>query len=91
MVYQATKLKKKIVVYESKIEKAVEVSQPDKSRNNATDSADLSGMSFRRQGGGGLSSWRRFFINENEIEAPVEESQQDKSRNNAETENPEYV
>lgn len=91
----SNQVKEEIVVYERKNKTAVEVSQPDKSRDNATGSADLSGTSFRMDKDEVVLSTNRveeeIVLNKNKIERPVVASQPDKSRDNAEAEKPEYV
>lgn len=91
----SNQVKEEINVYEREIEKAVQVSQPDKTRDKATCSADLSGTSFRMDKEEVALSTKQaeeeIVLNENKIETPVEASQPDKCRDNAETEKPEYV
>lgn len=87
--------KEDIVVHGSEIEKAQEISQLDKSRENATGSADSSGTtSYCLNEEVVLSSNQveeEFGLNKNEIGTPVEAPQPDESCDNADVEKDEYV
>lgn len=88
-------IKEDIVVHGSEIEKAQEISQLDKSRENATGSADSSGTtSYCLNEEVVLSSNQveeEFGLNKNEIGTPVEAPQPDESCDNADVEKLEYV
>lgn len=88
-------IKEDIVVHGSEIEKAQEVSQIDKSRENATGSADSSGTtSYCLNEEVVLSSNQveeEFGLNKNEIGTLVEAPQPDESCDNADVEKDEYV
>lgn len=88
-------IKEDIVVHGSEIEKGQEISQLDKSRENATGSADSSGTtSYCLNEEVVLSSNQveeEFGLNKNEIETPVEAPQPDESGDNADVEKDEYV
>lgn len=88
-------IKEDIVVHGSEIEKAQEISQLDKSRENATGSAGSSGTtSYCLNEEVVLSSNQveeEFDLNKNEIETPVEAPQPDESCDNANVEKDEYV
>lgn len=88
-------IKEGIVVHGSDIEKAQEISQLDKSRENATGSAGSSGTtSYCLNEEVVLSSNQveeEFGLNKNEIGTPVEALQPDESCDNADVEKDEYV